>query len=331
MVKTAVIGCGAWGTTLAKILAENGHEVCVWCHDTAIAAQINARENKKLLAGIALPQNIRGTTTLSTALDGARLAVIVTASQYFRQTAVQLKQYLARDCLLLSATKGLDETTGRRMSEVLGETLPAQRQNIAVLSGPNISREIAEQKVSAAVIASGTKATAEAIQKLFNNHYFRVYTNDDVIGVEIGGTVKNIIAIAAGIADGLGLGNNAKAALLVRGMVEIARLAVTLGGRAETIFGLTGMGDLITTCSSSLSRNHSVGVELAKGRTLADILGNMPAVAEGVPTTKLAHALAQKTGTPMPITAQMYAILYENKPVPAAVQDLMSRALKPEY
>ncbi|MDR2431995.1 MAG: NAD(P)-dependent glycerol-3-phosphate dehydrogenase [Candidatus Margulisbacteria bacterium] len=329
MVKAAVIGCGAWGTTLAKVLAENGHSIRIWCHSEKLAAEINARENKTLLNGIALPDNIQGETSLAAALQDAELAVLVTASRYFRATAVKLRGLLAADCLLLSATKGLDET-GQRMSGVLSEVLPEHAQRIAVLSGPNISREIAEQKVSAAVIAARQKTTAEAIQKLFNNNYFRVYTNDDVAGVEIGGAVKNIIAIAAGIIDGLNLGNNAKAALLVRGMVEIARLAAALGGRAETVFGLTGIGDLIATCSSSLSRNHYVGVELAQGKTLPEILKGMRAVAEGVPTTKLAHALAQKTGAAMPITAQMYAILYENKPIPAAINELMSRALKPE-
>lgn len=330
MVKAAIIGCGAWGTTLAKVLGENGHSVNIWCHSAEIAAQINARENKNLLPGIVLPEQIRGVTDLPQALNGARLVVLVTASQYYRQTAEKIKNLLPPDCLIISATKGLDEITGKRMSEVLYETLPAYKENIAVLSGPNISREIAEQKISTAVIAAQNKKTAETLQKLLNNSYFRVYTNDDVIGTEIGGTVKNIIAIAAGIVDGLNLGNNTKAALLVRGMVEIARLAVCLGGKSETIFGLTGMGDLITTCSSNLSRNHYVGVELAKGKPLKEILQGMQAVAEGVPTTKLIYALALKTKTPMPITEQIYGILYENKPISATLNELMTRTLKPE-
>jgi len=330
MVKAAVLGCGAWGTTLAKVLAENGNEVCIWCHDPDIAKQINARENKALLAGITLPENIRAATEPAEALNGAELAVLVTASQYFRTTAGQIRPLLAPDCLLLSAAKGLDETTGKRMSEVLCETLPEFKQNIAILSGPNISREIAEQKVSASVIASENQNTAQTIQKIFNNNYFRVYTNDDVIGTEIGGTIKNVIAIAAGIIDGLNLGNNAKAALLVRGMVEIAKLAAALGGKAETVFGLTGIGDLITTCSSSLSRNHYVGVELARGKPLAEILRGMTAVAEGVSTAKLAYALARQTKTPMPITEQIYGILYGGKSIPAALEELMSRTLKPE-
>ncbi|GBR73834.1 glycerol-3-phosphate dehydrogenase [Candidatus Termititenax aidoneus] len=326
MVKAAILGCGAWGTTLAKILAENGHAVTIWCHNTAIAAQINARENKELLPGIILPDKIQASTALAETLQGAELLVIVTASQYYRQIVRQLKDLVPPDCLLLSATKGLDETTGKRMSEVLAEYFT----NIAVLSGPNISREIAEQKPATAVIAAENMETAQTIQKLFNNSYFRVYTNNDVIGTEYGGTLKNIIAIAAGIVDGLQLGNNTKAALLVRGMVEIAKLTITLGGKSETIFGLTGMGDLITTCSSTLSRNHTVGERLAQGQKLAEILQNLKAVAEGVPTTKLAYALAQKTGTPMPLTEQMYGILYENKPIREAVAALMSRDLKAE-
>lgn len=330
MVKAAIIGCGAWGTTLAKILAENGHDALIWCHSAEIAQQINAHENKTLLPEIILPENIRGTTELTEALQNANLAVLVTASQYYRQTAEKIRELLPPGCLLLSATKGLDETSDKRLSEVLYETLPAHQEKIAVLSGPNISREIAEQKISLSVIASKNKNTAETIQKLFNNNYFRVYTNDDVTGTEIGGTVKNIIAIAAGMIDGLNLGNNAKAATLVRGMVEISRLAVALGGKSETVFGLTGMGDLITTCSSSLSRNHHVGVELAKGKTLSKILQGMKAVAEGVPTAKLVHTLAKKLNISMPISEQIYAILYENKSVEQALNELMRRTLKPE-
>jgi glycerol-3-phosphate dehydrogenase (NAD(P)+) len=326
MVKAAILGCGAWGTTLAKILAENGHAVTVWCHNASIAAQINTHENKELLPGIILPDQIKGSVSLAETLQGAELLVIVTASQYYRQTVQQIKDLVPPNCLLLSATKGLDETTGKRMSEVLAEYFT----NIAVLSGPNISREIAEQKPATAVIAAENMETAKTMQKLFNNNYFRVYTNNDIVGTEYGGTLKNIIALAAGIVDGLQLGNNAKAALLVRGMVEIAKLTTTLGGKSETIFGLTGMGDLITTCSSALSRNHTVGERLAQGQQLTEILQNLKAVAEGVPTTKLAYALAQKTGTPMPLTEQMYGILYENKPIKEAIAALMSRDLKAE-
>ncbi|GBR76783.1 glycerol-3-phosphate dehydrogenase [Candidatus Termititenax persephonae] len=326
MVKAAILGCGAWGTTLAKILAENGQEPTVWCHDAAIAAQINARENKELLPGIILPAAVKGSVSLAETLDGAGLVVVVTASQYYRQTVVQIKNLVPPNCLLLSATKGLDETTGKRMSEVLAEYFA----DVAVLSGPNISREIAEQKITATVIAAQNHATARTLQKIFNNNYFRVYTNNDVIGTEYGGALKNIIAIAAGIIDGQGLGNNAKAALLVRGMTEIAKLTVAHGGQPATVFGLTGMGDLITTCSSALSRNHHVGEQLAQGKKLSEILHSMKAVAEGVPTTKLAYALARQTGTPMPLTEQIHAVLYENKPVQDAITALMSRDLKAE-
>jgi glycerol-3-phosphate dehydrogenase (NAD(P)+) len=217
-----------------------------------------------------------------------------------------------------------------RMYEIMEEVLPEHHDRLAVLSGPNIAMEIAQQKVAATVISSPVEQTAKSIQKMFNNNYFRVYTNTDVIGTEMGGTLKNIIAIAAGVVDGLGLGSNTKAVLMVRGMTEISRLALACGARPETVMGLTGMGDLITTCSSSLSRNHSVGEQLAKGKSIKDILAGMTAVAEGVDTTKAAHDLAKQKNVPMPITEQMYEVLYHNKPITTAIKELMARELKSE-
>lgn len=331
MTTVAVIGSGAWGTTLAKILAENGHQVNLWCHTVEIALAINTtRENQALLAGIKLPETLRATADLAEAVQTSELVVLVTASGYFKQTLLKLKPLL-RQQLIVSATKGLHEADDKRMSEVLYEVLPEHRTRIAVLSGPNISWEIANKKPATAVIASETLSTAQAIQKFFSNSYFRVYVNTDVIGTEFGGTLKNVIAIAAGIVDGLGLGDNTKAALMVRGMVEMTRMAVKLGARPETLMGLTGMGDLITTCSSSLSRNHTVGEKLAKGEKITDIIAGMKAVAEGVATTKAAYELAQKHQVEMPITSQMYAVLYEHKAITEALKDLMTRSLKAEY
>lgn len=331
MATVTVIGSGAWGTTLAKVLAENKHTVRLWCHNTEIANAINTtHENTALLAGIQLPLNITATTDMTTAIGDSSLIVIVTASGFFKQTLLQLKPLL-KNQLIVSATKGLHEADDKRMSEVLYEILPEHHQRIAVLSGPNISWEIAKQKASTTVIASEDIETAKNIQQYFNSPYFRVYVNTDVIGTECGGTLKNVIAIAAGIVDGLELGNNAKAALMVRGMVEMTRMAVALGARPETLMGLTGMGDLITTCSSSLSRNHAIGEKLAKGEKITEIIAGMKAVAEGIATTKAAYALAQKHNVEMPITAQMYAILYQNKSISEALKELMTRSLKAEY
>lgn len=329
MANVAVIGAGAWGTTLSKVLADNGHTPTIWSHDEAIATVINTQhENTALLAGIKLPEIISATTDLAKAVKNSSLILIVTASQYFKQTLIQLKPLLT-DQLIISATKGLHEADDKRMSEVITEVLPEQQ--FGILSGPNISWEIANKKPATTVIASTNIDTAKAIQAYFNNDYFRVYVNTDVIGTEYGGTLKNVIAIAAGIIDGLQLGDNTKAALMVRGMVEMTRLAVTLGAKAETLMGLTGMGDLITTCSSALSRNHTVGEKLATGKTIKEILKEMKAVAEGVATTKAAYALAQKYQVEMPITEQMYLVLYKDKSITEALQALMTRSPKAEY
>lgn len=329
-MRTAVIGCGAWGTTLAKILAENQHEVMLWCHAENIAEKINQTQINEYLTKIKLPQNIMATADLEKCLDNVELVVIVTASEFFKKTLQNIKPYINSKTYLLSATKGLDLVSDQRMSEVMKEMLPNYIDKMAVLSGPNIALEIAEQKPAVTVISSENTETAKKIQEVFNRPYFRVYTNNDVIGTELGGTLKNIIAIAAGIIDGLNLGDNAKSAIMVRGIVEMSKLAVKMGARQETLFGLTGMGDLITTCSSELSRNHFVGSQLAKGKKLTEILKGMKAVAEGVNTAKAAHELAKKYKVAMPVTEQMYLIMFENKNIPEALKDLMSRDLKAE-
>lgn len=329
-MKISVLGCGAWGTTLAKILAENDQDVLLWCHDQTVAESVAQKQVNDYLPGIKLPANIKTTTDLALAAAEAQLLVVVTASEFFKKTLEQIKSKISSNTLILSATKGLDSTRDQRMSEIMLDVFPEHAGQIAVLSGPNISMEIAKQQPAVTVISSKNLQTAKIIQEAFNAPYFRVYTNDDVIGTELGGTLKNIIAIAAGVIDGLGLGDNAKSALMVRGMVEMSKLAVRLGAKQETLFGLTGMGDLITTCSSSLSRNHYVGQELAKGRKLAEILKGMKAVAEGVNTTKAAFDLARKYEVAMPVTEQMYYILFQNKDIKEAVRDLMTRDLKPE-
>jgi len=331
-MKAAVIGAGAWGTTLAKILAENGHNVVIWSHDALIAEQINKQhENIGLFPGFKLPENITSTVSLEEAAKSADLVVLVVASKFYAATVKNISPFLSEQTVIVSATKGLDPGTNRRTSEIMLENLPENlRKNSAVLSGPNIAKEIAVQKPATTVIASLNPETAKKAQAYFSTKYFRVYTNDDIIGAEIGGTLKNIIAIAAGIVDGLQLGDNARSSLMVRGMAEIIRFGTHFGAKPDTFFGLAGMGDLITTCSSVMSRNHYVGENLAKGRKLSEILAGMTAVAEGVETAKHVRELAIKENIVMPVTEQVYQVLFEDKPVQQAILDLMTRDLKSE-
>lgn len=331
-MKTTVMGVGAWGTTLAGILADNGHQVVMWSHDAAIADQINnEHENKALFPGFALSKQITATTDIEDACRDSALIVLVVASKFYASVVQKAHGVFAPGVLIVSATKGLNPEDNRRPSEVLLENLPeALRSQVAVLSGPNIAKEIAARKPATTVIASPNEATAKAIQKFFSTPYFRVYTNTDMAASEIGGTLKNVIAIAAGIVDGLELGDNAKSALMVRGMVEIVRFGTHFGAKPESFYGLAGMGDLITTCSSKMSRNHYVGENLAQGKTLKKILGSMSAVAEGVEAAKHVHEIAVKEKLVMPVTEQVYSILFEDKPVKQAIADLMSRDLKSE-
>lgn len=331
-MKTAVIGSGAWGSTLAKILAENDHEVLLWAHDPAIADAINQdRENKQLLPGVLLPDRVRATTSFEEAGRDAGLIVLVTASKFIASTVRALTPHIPPHAILVSATKGLNPEDHKRPSELLRENLPpSMHDRIGVLSGPNIAKEIAARKPAATVISSDNAETARIAQRAFSTNYFRVYTNNDIAGAEFGGTLKNIIAIAAGIVDGLSLGDNTKAALMVRGMVEIIRFGTHFGARPETFYGLAGMGDLITTCNSLMSRNHYVGENLAKGKKLADILAGMSAVAEGVEAAHLVHEIAAREGLEMPVTAQVHAVLFQDKPVQQAILDLMTRDLKAE-
>jgi glycerol-3-phosphate dehydrogenase (NAD(P)+) len=331
-MKTTVMGVGAWGTTLAGILADNGHDVVMWSHDPAIAETINKdHENKALFAGVKLSEKITATTDIEAACKDSALIVLVVASKFYAATVQKARGVFHPGVLIVSATKGLNPEDNKRPSEVLLENLPAElRSRVAVLSGPNIAREISARKPATTVVASPHEQTATAIQKFFNTPYFRVYTNTDMAASEIGGTLKNVIAIAAGIVDGLELGDNAKSALMVRGMVEIVRFGAHFGAKAEAFYGLAGMGDLITTCSSKMSRNHFVGENLAKGKTLSEILSGMTAVAEGVEAAKHVHEIALKENISMPVTAQVYAILFEDKPVKQAISDLMTRDLKAE-
>jgi len=328
MSKLSVIGAGAWGTTLSILAAENKHSVTIWSYEEDVAKSINElRENKKYLNGFQLPQNIDSTTDLKKAAS-CDIIILSTPSQYLRETLRNAARFVKKDALIISAVKGLEIETQKRMSEVVKEELPCEK--IAVISGPNISKEIARGLPAATVAASADIEIAKLVQQILNSSRFRVYTNTDVTGAELGGALKNVIAIAAGVADGLMLGNNAKSALMVRGITEIMRLGVAMGGKSETFSGLSGIGDLITTCESTLSRNHQVGVEIAKGRKLNEIITKMYDVAEGVPTSKAAREISRKLKIEMPITEEVYSVLYEKKDPFKAISSLMQRELKNE-
>ena len=328
-MKVTVVGAGAWGTTLSVIFAEAGHEVMLWVYEDKLCGMmVEERENRWYLPGFQIPLSVDITCDLSQALTGAELVLFCVPSKHLRGTASSAKAFTPESAIILSATKGIEGSTFKRMSEVLSEVYPGRAIN--VISGPNLSREIAKGLPAATVVASSDILEAKKIQSALPLDRFRVYISNDVIGVELGGALKNIIAIAAGIADGLGLGDNAKSALMVRGMVEIARLGASLGAQADTFSGLSGIGDLITTCSSRLSRNHCVGVAIAKGEKLNDILSGAKEVAEGVATAKAALELAKKHKVEMPITEEVCKVLFESKDPYKAITSLMMRELKKE-
>jgi len=331
-MRIAVIGAGSWGTALANLLAGKGYEVTLWAFETELVERLQAtRINDLFLPGIELDRRLLFTNDLAEAVAGRQVVVLVSPSQVMRPVVSQLRPYLDPDSLLVSAAKGIENDTLLLMSEVLAEVLgPAVATRCAYLSGPSFAREVAVGLPTAVTVAALEPEVGRSVQELFRTDFFRVYTNADVVGVELGGALKNVIALAAGVSDGLGFGHNARAALINRGLVEMARLGAAKGAEAETFAGLAGMGDLVLTCTGDLSRNRTVGIELGKGRTLAEILGGMRMVAEGVKTTLSAWQLAQQLGVTMPITEQMYRILYEDKSPRQAVTELMQRQQKAE-
>ena len=341
MSRIAIIGAGAWGTGLAVALGRRGgHRVQLWAHEKEVRDSIAARRiNELFLPGESIPESVSATGSLEEALDRAEIVVSVMPSQHCRPLFQQMKPYLRSEMLFVSATKGLEETSLLRMSEVVAEVIGSGDKasgkgfspRIGALSGPSFAKEVARGDPTAITIASKDTELAETVQREFSDSRFRVYTNDDVAGVELGGALKNVIAIAAGVCDGLELGHNSIAALITRGLAEMTRLVVACGGRPETMAGLAGLGDLVLTCTGGLSRNRSVGVELGRGRKLADIIAGMHgAVAEGVFTTQAAVGLARARGVEMPIIEQMDAILHRDKPPADAIQDLMMRSVKSE-
>ena len=333
MTKVAVLGAGAFGTSLAAVLAGQGFETRLWARRVELANTINdTRRNARYLPDAELPATLSAHADIKSTLAGAELVLFVVPSHATRRVAEQAKPLLPAKAILCSATKGIENDSLMLMSEVLEDVLgTAARTRLTYLSGPSFAKELAAGVPTALTIAGHHRAAVEHVQKIFSHDVLRAYASDDVAGVEVGGALKNVIAIAAGAIDGLGFGLNTRAALMTRGLAEIGRLAIAKGAKPATMSGLAGMGDLVLTCTGNLSRNRTVGVALGEGRTLAEILAQLGQVAEGVKTTKSAHRLGLKLGVEMPITDEVYKVIYEDKPARQALLDLMTRPLKQEH
>ena len=332
MEKVTVLGAGSWGTALAVVLAENGHDTLLWTHRADQAKEINEQHtNNKYLNNTTLPENLKATNDLSIAANYGDTIVVAVPTKAIREVCGNLNNVLHTEKLFVHVSKGIEPDSLLRISELILETVkPELLSDIVVLSGPSHAEEVVLQHPTTVTAACLNLQAAEKVQDLFMNHYFRVYTNDDVISVEIGGALKNVIALAAGITDGLQYGDNAKAALITRGLAEISRLGEKMGGNTVTFSGLTGMGDLIVTCTSVHSRNWRAGNMLGKGMKLQEVLDQMGMVVEGVRTTKAAYQLAKKYDVPMPITEQLYDVLFADKTPKEAVDILMGRLKKRE-
>jgi len=330
-VRTAVIGSGSWGTAVAALTCENADAV-LWARRDELALAVNERhENPDYLPGCVLPGNLRATADLGEAVDGADVVVMGVPSHGFRAVLAEIADLVPPDVPVVSLSKGVEQETLLRMTEVVAEVLPDHRRDrIGVLTGPNLAREIAQGQPAASVVAMDDEATCEVLQGVFMTSRFRVYTNPDVVGCEVAGALKNVMAIATGMAAGLGYGDNSRAALITRGLAELTRLGVALGGSPLTFLGLAGIGDLVATCTSEQSRNRTVGFQLGQGRTLDEIVSEMRMVAEGVKSTAAVLALAAREGIEMPIAEQVGAVLYEGREPAAMVDALMGREAKPE-
>jgi glycerol-3-phosphate dehydrogenase (NAD(P)+) len=327
-----VIGAGAWGTALAMLLADKGHAVTLWMYEKDLAEETTrTRENRVYLPGFTLASSIHVTSSLETAVRDKPILLSVVPSHTVRPTATQFAPFLAKDAIIISASKGIEIETVMPLSDVFKDVLPREfHGRLCFLSGPSFAKEVAQKMPTAVALASYDAAIGKRAQDLLSNSYFRVYTNPDVIGVELAGSLKNVVAIAAGVLEGMGYGYNTMAALLTRGLAEMARLGVAMGGAPATFSGLAGMGDLVLTCTGGLSRNRSLGVRLGKGEKLADIMSGMKTVAEGIRTARAARDLAKKHGIEMPIVDEIHQLLYEGKDPKRAISDLMTRELKGE-
>lgn len=328
-MRCAVIGAGAWGTALADLLASNGHETMIWAHEPDVAQSIDdCHENRRFLAGQTLAPSLHATNDQGAALDGAGLVVYATPSQHLRQIARAGADHVKADAILAVASKGVEHHTLALMTDVVGSEVKARA--VVGVSGPSFANEVVARHPTAIVAASSDAGAAVAVQEAFASPTFRVYTNDDVIGVELGGALKNVMAIATGIVEGVGLGYNSRAALITRGLHEMTRLGVALGARASTFAGLAGVGDLVLTCTGAHSRNRQLGVEIGKGATLEEALRGKETVAEGVATTESAMQLAERHGVDMPIVEMVHRILFDGHAARNAVPELMARELRSE-
>ncbi|MFC8078378.1 NAD(P)H-dependent glycerol-3-phosphate dehydrogenase [Streptomyces sp. NPDC057137] len=331
MTRVAVFGTGSWGTAFAMILADAGCEVTLWARRPEVVDAVNnTRTNPDYLPGVELPSSVRATTDPAEAARDAEFTVITIPSQTLRANLAEWASLLPSDTVLVSLMKGVELGTAKRMSEVIGEVAKAPADRVAVLTGPNLAGEIAARQPAAAVVACTDEAVANRLQAACHTPYFRPYTNTDVVGCELGGAVKNVIGLAVGIADGMGLGDNTKASLMTRGLAETTRLGLAMGADPHTFSGLAGMGDLIATCSSPLSRNHTFGTNLGRGMTLEQTIAASTQTAEGVKSCQSVLDLAQRHDVDMPITETVVSIVHEGKPPLVAVKELMARSAKPE-
>ncbi len=329
MKQIAVVGSGGWGTAIASLLAKNGHNVMLWSYLQAESEALSKdKENKQFLPGVILPDNISYTTSLEEAAKFAEIIVMVTPSQAIKKTAESLAPYVKSGTIIVTASKGLEQETQKRLSEVVSEAIPQAK--VAVMSGPSHAEEVGRELPTTNVIASGDIMLSQYLQDIFMCDTFRVYTGQDMVGVELGGALKNVIALCAGVTDGLGLGDNAKAALMTRGMAEITRLGVAMGADPMTFLGLAGMGDLIVTCTSMHSRNRRAGILIGQGMSPEQAVEEVKMVVEGFYTTKAAYLLAKKMNVEMPIVEQAYGVLFEGKDPKTAVMSLMIRDKKHE-
>ncbi len=330
--KIGVIGAGAWGTALAMLLADKGHDVALWMYEQDLAEEtVRTRENRVYLPGFTLPASIAVTSSLETAVRDRPFILSVVPSHTARTVAKQFSPHLSNNAIIISASKGIEIDTLMPLSEVFKDVLPPKyHKRLCFLSGPSFAKEVAQKMPTAIALASYDLAIGKKAQDILSNSYFRVYTNPDVIGVELAGSLKNVVAIAAGVLEGMGFGYNTTAALLTRGLSEMARLGIAMGAHLATFSGLAGMGDLVLTCTGGLSRNRTLGTRLGKGEKLDDIMRGTKTVAEGVKTARAARELAKKYDVEMPIVDEVYQLLYEGKDPKKAVKDLMNRELKEE-
>jgi glycerol-3-phosphate dehydrogenase (NAD(P)+) len=332
MKRIAVIGAGSWGTALAIVAARAGHEVHLWSRNAAVVEAINREHiNPRYLTESRIPNSARATNNIVEAVDEAELLILAAPSHTTRELLSTMASALGSKMIIVSATKGIEIDTGKRISQIVAEVVPkAIRPRFVCLSGPSFAKEVVENHPTAVVSASEDRDASRVVQSELSFDNLRIYTNDDVVGTELGGSVKNVMAIAAGMVSGLGFGSNSIAALITRGLAEMTRLALREGGKLETLMGLTGLGDLVLTCTGNLSRNRFVGQELGKGRSVNEIAANMTEIAEGVKTTRAVKRLADRIGVDMPITNVVHAVLYEGKSASDATSELMTRPLREE-